>query len=314
MAGIDTNRTTTGIYLPPEISGEIWQKVQEESLVQRIANQIDLPGSGVSVDIITGDPEPEWVSETGVKKIGRGTFDNKQITPYNMALIVPFSNQFRRDKNALFNAFTRRLPRLLAQKFDRTVLFGDAPGSNFDTLKDVQTQSITAGANNAAYKGYTGALEKVVNAEGDVTAWVLSPAGEINNLNQLGADDKPVFISNPTTEGSIGSILARPVYKSKAAHKPGQASGPAIAKTLGFAGDWSEAYWGTVEGIQYDESDKVTLEDGVVTIEVGDDTIEIPNYVNTWQRNMFAVRIEVEFGFRFRDANKYVRLTGANAA
>ena len=66
MAGptsIDINRTTS-ISLPPAVSGDILQKTQESSAVMRLARRIALPGLGVTVPIITGDPEAGWVGET----------------------------------------------------------------------------------------------------------------------------------------------------------------------------------------------------------------------------------------------------------
>ena len=38
MAGIDVNRTTTGVVLPPAVSNEIWANIQE----QRTTGRVDL--------------------------------------------------------------------------------------------------------------------------------------------------------------------------------------------------------------------------------------------------------------------------------
>ena len=63
MAGIDINRGTSGApdLLPKEISTEIWGDVQEQSAVMRLARQINLPGSGSTIPIITGDAAADWV-------------------------------------------------------------------------------------------------------------------------------------------------------------------------------------------------------------------------------------------------------------
>lgn len=63
MASIDINRTTT-IALPGAVSGEIWQKTQEASAVMALARQVQLPGLGMTIPVITGDPEAGWVGET----------------------------------------------------------------------------------------------------------------------------------------------------------------------------------------------------------------------------------------------------------
>ena len=55
----DINRTTT-ITLPGEVSSEILQKTQESSAVMALARSIKLPGLGVTIPVITGDPS--WSS------------------------------------------------------------------------------------------------------------------------------------------------------------------------------------------------------------------------------------------------------------
>jgi hypothetical protein len=69
----------------------------------------------------------------------------------------------------------------------------------------------------------------------------------------------------------------------------------ATGKVLGVAGDWSQAMYGTVEGVVIDYSSDATLTSGATTI-------------NLFQQNMFAVRAEIEIGFR-ADVSCFNRLT-----
>ncbi|EOM78061.1 phage major capsid protein [Rhodococcus rhodnii] len=298
MAGINHNRTTSGVILPPEVSNEIWQDTQNESVIQRLVPKVTLPGSGITIQTITGDPVAEWVAETAAKPVGESTFGQKSMTPYKAAIIELFSDEFRRDKAALFNALQTRLPGALAKLFDTAVLFGPAPGSNFDTLAAAPQASInTAGS---VYSGLLGALSSVATVgKSDITSWALSAQGEIKVLGELDGDNRPLFTMNPQTDGAIGSLLGRSVYKNQAVYKA--AGGAGTKETLGFAGDWASARWGTVEGIKIDITDQATVTKG-------------SDNINLWQRNMFAVRVEVEFGFIVRDVNRFVRLTGVSGA
>src|SRR3954471_21095623 len=117
MAGVDINRTTAGVNLPPAVAAEIWAKTQDQSAAMQLATQIPLPGSGVSVNTITGDPVAEWVDETEAKTVSRPTLGQKVMTPYKLAVIVPFSNEFRRDLPGLYQAIVSRLPGALAKRF-----------------------------------------------------------------------------------------------------------------------------------------------------------------------------------------------------
>ena len=77
MAGIDVNRSTAGIVLTPEQSSEIWSAAEHTSAAMQLAQRVDLPGAGVSIPIITGEPEAEWVNETDEKPVSRPKFGNK---------------------------------------------------------------------------------------------------------------------------------------------------------------------------------------------------------------------------------------------
>ena len=45
-----------GVYLPPAVSGEIWQGTVDSSAFMQLTSKIDLPGSGVSVVRRRGRP------------------------------------------------------------------------------------------------------------------------------------------------------------------------------------------------------------------------------------------------------------------
>lgn len=94
MAGVPTNRTN--ISLPPEVAAEILAKTQEASAVMSLARQIALPGRGVSIPVITGDPQAAWVGETEAKPVSNPSLSTKVMEAYKLAVIVPFSNEFAR--------------------------------------------------------------------------------------------------------------------------------------------------------------------------------------------------------------------------
>lgn len=286
MAATDINRTTT-ITLPGEVSSEILQKTQESSAVMALARSIKLPGLGTTIPIITGDPEAAWVGETEKKPVKRGTLATKVMQPYTLAVIVPFSNQFRRDVPALYDELVKRLPLALAQKFDATVFGGvTAPGSNFDTLKGCTAQEI--GTN--AYQGLVAADADISDHNGILNGWVLSPKVKAVLLNAVDTTGRPLFLNN-VAEGAVPMILGSKTVQSKGAYVSG------TPDVVGFAGDWTQAVYGTVEGVQIAIADQATLDDGGTPI-------------NLFQQNMFAVRAEIEVGFRC-DTTVFNKLTKA---
>lgn len=285
--GIATNRSH--IDLPTEVSNIILQKAQEDSAVMQLATRIELPGLGLTIPVITGDPEAAWVTETGVKPVSNPGLEKKVMQAYKLAVIVPFSNEFKRDAGALYDALVARLPRSLAQKFDATVFHGAAPGSNFDTFASCTAQNI--GGTNT-YAGLVAADGDIATHGGILNGFAISPQGKGVLLSAVDGNERPLFI-NSVAEGAIPMILGAKTYQSKGAYKAG------TPNVVGFAGDWTQALYGIVQGIDVSISDQATL-----TVGSGDSATTI----NLWQQNMFAVRAEVEIGFR-ADTTCFNKLT-----
>lgn len=306
MAGIDINRTTTGVVLPKEVSSEIWANTQEQSAVMRLARQIRLPGSGVTIPIVTGDAEADWVAETDEKPVSRATLSSKDITPYKLAVIEPFSNEFRRDLPGLYAELRRRLPGALAKKFDATVFASSgAPGSNFDQLGGATAVALSPHATDVKKGSYAGLVEAYTTVAGNdatLNGWALSSQAKGLLLGQVDSTGRPLLAESIAQGSSVPTLLGESVYYTQGVYASGT---PA---TIGFAGDWNQAVWGTVEGIQVKVSDQATITDGTVEVAEG---VEIPRYINLWQRNMFALLVEIEVGFRVRDVNRFVKLTNA---
>ena len=269
------------ISLPTELSNEIMQKTQEQSAVMQLARQIALPGRGLTIPVIAGDPTAAWVDETDAKPVSTPTLSQKVMSAYKLAVIVPFSMEFRRDAAALYDALVQRLPGALAAKFDNTVFFGSAPGSNFDTFASCTAQNI--GSTNT-YAGLVAADGDIAVHGGIMNGIVLSPAGKSTLLGALDGDSRPLFI-NSVAEGAVPMVLGARAVLCKAAYKAGASGSPATPNKVGVAGDWTQAVYGTVEGVRITYS-----EDAALTIN--------STLTSLFEHNMFAVRAEIEVGFR----------------
>lgn len=313
MAGIDLNRTSAGAadLLPKEISQEIWANTQEASAVMQLARQISVPGSGVTIPVITGDAEADWVAETDEKPVSRATLSSKQLTPYKLAVIEPFSNEFRRDLPGVYAELARRLPGAIAKKFDGTVFGTSAPGSNFATLGGADAVPIAPHATNgklSTYAGLVNAYNAVAEAGGEPSGWALSSQAKGLLLKQTDPNGRPLLFDSIQAGSPISQLLGEPTYFTQGVYATGS---PA---TVGFVGDWQSAIWGTVEGIRVSVSEEATITDGTVTVGSGETAVEIPRQLNLWQRNMFAVLVEVEIGFQVRDVARFRKLTNGTVA
>ena len=287
MSGISTNRSN--ISLPTAISSEIIQKTQEESAVMKLSRQIALPGNGLTIPVITSDPEAAWVGETDNKPVSNPGLSTKVMRGYKLAVIEPFSNQFKRDYGALYDALIARLPRILAEKFDNTVFGGtEAPGSDFDQLSSATGQSLASDV----YGGLVAADTDIALHGGITNGYAISPQMKGILLSAVDKNDRPLFV-NSVSEGAIPMILGNPTYLSRGVFVSGSPS------TIGFVGDWTKAMYGIVEGVDIAFSDQATL------------TLANGTSINLFQRNMFAVRAEIEIGFR-ADTTVFNKLTATS--
>ena len=307
---VDISRGTTNVssLLPADVSQEIHAKMLEQSAVQALARRVSVPGSGLTIPVISGEPTAGWVAETAEKPVSRHTLNKLSLTPKKLAVIEPFSDEFRRDLPGLYAELARRLPYALATKFDAEALYGNRNqiGSLYDegeassTNANLQTLDTTD-----TYGDLLTAIGNVATAGYEANGFAVSPSGEILVMRAQ-YDNRPVFMPDAVGSSRVGQIFGRPVYRTRALNGAtgldvdGSGSGTTTVSALGVVGDWNEALWGTVEGVKVSFSDQATLTDGSGSI-------------NLWQQNMFAVRAEIEIGFVVADPKAFTLLTTAPA-
>lgn len=299
MSGIQTNRSN--ISLPTDVSSEILAKTQEASAIMRLARHIPLPGRGLTIPVIAADAEADWVAETGRKPVSNPSLSTKLMTPYKLATILPFSKEFMRDNKMLYDELVRRGPNALSRKFDQTVLAAvSKPGDNFDNFANCTAQSLIATSDASLYDGLVAAVTDIATHGGILDGWALSPQAKGLLLGAVDNTGRPLFIDS-AADGAILRLLGAPTYASKGVYKAGAAGSPGTPAIVGIAGDWTQALYGTVEGVTVSFSDQATLTTGSGTSEES---------FNLWQHNMVAVMFEIEVGFR-ADTSVFNLLTGA---
>ena len=163
-----------------------------------------------------------------------------------------------------------------------------APRPTSDTLARgtaVDREAAPAGATN-------GSITDSAVAGGAATGIVMSPQGYgiLSGAKDSGGDI--IFAGSYNT--AVGAItpFGLTTLQRHAAYKAGSSA----ANSVGFIGDWTKAIVGTVQDITVDFSDQATINDGT-------------KQVNLWQRNMFALRCEMEVGFIVEGADYFQKFT-----
>lgn len=293
---IDINRSTENVLLPPEVSSEIWAKTQEASAIMSLAQRVTLPAAGQEFQTITGDVEPNWVSETMLKPISKPTFGQRSWKGYKMAVVIPFSDEFRRDKARLYDEIIARVPATFGKKFDKTVLGVDTkPGDLFDTFADTPTVDFESDVWSALVETEA----KISEGDGILDGWALAPKAKSILLNAKDGMNRPLFINSMTSDRTVGTLMGSPTHFSKGMYVAGDSG--STPEQLGIAGDWSSCRYGVIESISMKTTDQGTLH-----TDQGD--------IYLWQQNMFAVLFEFEVGFMIQWPEHFVKLVGSGAA
>lgn len=289
---VDINRRTTGVQLPRQLSADIIANALDGSTVLAQFGRTTMPGSGVTFQTVTGEPTAAWVAETDEKPVSRSTFGTKDVTPYKMAVIEPFSNEFKRDKGALYAVLAQRLPFALSRKLDRTVFGVDAaPGSGFDTLAAAPTMTVDATGTVADLLAVNAYLAgRGVNP----SAWIGTAGFEAQMLASADGQLNPLFVSDYRQAPAVGRILGAPLVRHVST--PLKTS-TTVGDDTAIVGDFrGRGLVGIVENITVRASDQATINDGGTQL-------------NLWQRNMFALLVEFELAVVIDDVANFVRVT-----
>lgn len=301
---LDVSRLTNGVILTPEMSSEIWTDSIKQSALTQLATRVNLPGKGVKWQTLNAPNAAEWVGETAEKPVVDPSFGSKTMIPYKLAQIITVSEEFTRDAANLWNAVQAQASEAIAQAIDKTFLAGTIPlpgADGVDTLADAQTVSVK----NGKYVDFVKIATTVLDNNGDLNGIAITNKGLSKFLSAVDENGRPLMVPGVgSTE--LGSAFGARMIKSpwgykeavKASTEPKVNAAPEV---LGVAGDWTQAYYGTVQGIRIKMTDTATVKKGSQTI-------------NLWQRNMIAFLVEAEVGFIVRDKSKFVVITGDNAA
>lgn len=270
----DTYRGTSGITLPKELSDEIFEGAIAQSAIMKLAERVYLPGAGLAIPVITGDPTVSIVNEAAEKPVSNSTFETKNMVPKKFAVIELVSEEFRRDLPRLYDALLRRLPGAIAKAFDKQALT-EVALTGFDSLVGAQTVAdIPTGMRAIAADGYR------------MTGIAAGPAGEAELITAVNGLGMPLFAES-IESGRLGRIYGADVV-------------PCEAINGIIAGDWSKCKYGIVDGINIKISDTATVNDGSAQ-------------VNVWQRNMLAILVEAEMGFVCADDDAFFQVAASGA-
>lgn len=284
-------------FLNREQSGPIFEKVAEQSVVQRLAREVPLGANGRAIPVFTADPAAGWVAEGAEKPKTAGAMTLKTMDPKKLAAIFVVSEEVvRANPGGFMTEMRNKVAGAFALAFDLAALHGTSSpfaADIADTTKSIELGT-TAQADGGVYGDLVAGLKLLVEDDKELTGFAASPIAEPLLLEAVDTSGRPIFVDTPPsgTAPSVrgGTLIGRPVAISKAVHASGD--------VRLFGGDWSQAAYGVVGGINYTVSNQAT-----VTIDSA--------LVSLWENNLVAVRAEAEYGFLINDTAAFVEYVDA---
>lgn len=296
-------------FLPRHIAMPIFERAVQRSAFMQLIRQVPLGINGESIPVVTGRATAGWVSEGAQKPASKGTLALKNMDPKKLASIAVVSAEVVRANPGNYMTILReQIAEAFQIAFDNAVAHdtgpdGTAGAGPFATYLDQTTKSVELGATTQANGGVNGdlveAMKEIVtdtDAAGRryrLTGWALDDLVEPRLLGATDTTGRPLYVDLPTDATAVG--LARPGRLLNRPSFMGEGVGNATGTIAGYGGDWSQAAWGQVGGINYSVSTEATVTiNGALT--------------SLWENNLVAIRAETEFGFLLNDADAFVQL------
>lgn len=290
-------------FLNPEMSAPIFEEMSKRSLVQPLAQKVEMGPTGITVPFWDGEVTASWVDEGGKKPLTKGGFDMFGMGPKKIATIFAMSAEVvRANPQNYISVMREKVAEAFAVAFDDAALHGtNTPFGAYvdETTKAVSLVPAVAEGETAVPNAYTAsnnALSLLVNDGKRWTGGLMDTIAEPIINDSLDKNGRPLF--NEPTYGDTnsltrtGRILGRPTTI---------ADGVKNGTTLGYYGDFQKILWGQIGGISYDVSDQATLDLSAAQDGSG--------LTSLWQHNLVAVRCEAEFAIRVHDAEAFVKIT-----
>lgn len=286
-------------FIKPELAGPIFDEAAKGSAAMSLIKKVPLGASGQAFPIVTSKPTANWTPEGAQKHTTEASLGLVKMEPKKLTAIAVASQEvIRANPGGYSETLQGLLAEAFARAFDLAVFHnkgGDGTGTSpFETTLASTTKTLTLG-NVAGTNTYDDIVKAMsLNLQGTpkkkVTGFAFDTGFEIDLLNAKDTAGRPLFAEAAYT-GAVpalraGSVLGRPSFMHENVGND---------KTVGFAGDWTKAAWGTVGGIAMDISTEATVTIG-------------GQLVSLYENNLVAVRAEAEYGFTVADKDAFVKI------
>jgi HK97 family phage major capsid protein len=303
----DVNAT----FLPPTLTGPIFEKSVEQSAVMSLSRRVPLSMSATTAVPVPLDvPTADWVDQAGRKPLGTGGVDIKTMAGKKIAVLIPVAMEVVQSNAAgLWTQLQSDLPTAFSRAFDRATIHGKtmkgATGPFADYLA-MTSKSIALGTSAQNVGGiwldFVKGMEEIVDDVWDYTGTVADHRLQPKLLGATDTTGRPIFVETRETGTGMavaGSLVGNPLaYSRSVSGKVRRQSTSTDTGLRAIGGDWSQTAYGVGMDITVKISREATYidEDGGVH--------------SAFQENLVLLLAEAYYGFVLGDPEAFVKFTG----
>ncbi|MFH8804057.1 phage major capsid protein [Streptomyces sp. NPDC017936] len=298
-------------FLPPQLTGPIFEKSVEGSAVMALAKRVPLSMSAqTAVPVPLDVPTADWVDQAGRKPLSSGGIGVKTMSGKKIAVLIPVAMEVV-DSNAagLWSQLQRDLPTAFARAFDMAAIHGKTmkgatgpfPDYLAQTDKTVSLGTATQGT-GGIWKDFVDGMEEIVDDDWDYTGTVADYRLQPKLMGATDTTGRPIFVET-TTPGTgmamAGSLIGNPLAYSKSVSGKLRRQSTSVDTGLrAIGGDWSQ----TAYGVGMDITVRISREATYIDDE--------GNAVSAFQNNLVLLLAEAYYGFVLGDPEAFVKFTG----
>ncbi|OKH91498.1 phage major capsid protein [Streptomyces uncialis] len=303
----DVNAT----FLPPTLTGPIFEKSVEQSAVMSLSRRVPLSMSAnTAVPVPLDVPTADWVDQAGRKPLGTGGVDIKQMSGKKIAVLIPVAMEVVQSNAAgLWTQLQSDLPTAFSRAFDRATIHGKTMKGATGPFTDYLAMTSKAVALGAAsqvtggiWKDFVNGMEQIVDDDWDYTGTVADHRLQPKLLGAVDTTGRAIFVETRDTGTGMamaGSLVGNPLaYSRSVSGKVRRQSTSTDTGLRAIGGDWSQTAYGVGMDITVKISREATYidEDGGVH--------------SAFQENLVLLLAEAHYGFVLGDPEAFVKFTG----
>ncbi|WP_281261697.1 phage major capsid protein [Actinokineospora auranticolor] len=287
--------------LPPEVTGPIFEKAADKSVIARLSGNVPVPIGGIAVPVNTQKPEVGVVGEGQEKPVSNVGGKFKMFKPVKLATIVVVSEAFARaNVGGTYSRLSDDLADAVARGVDLLTLHGRSPidGTRVPDKEyiDQTSNRVVLGSTPRDEGGIAGdfiaGYELIVNDESsdDFTGFAMDKRLRPRLMGATDVQGRPLLQTTANLADPLDVVLGLPAAYARAVS--GRVGASPDTSVRAYGGDWTQVRYGFAEEMTLRVSTEATLMiDGEV--------------VSLWQRNLVGLLIECWFAWAIGDVNAF---------